>query len=70
MAASLVGNKKFAVAVKNAVIVRNMVFTIIAVEIKVKLVEMEAMAILSVPFCLFYLAYQSRIHCVSPFGGI
>ena len=64
VAATLVGNKELAITVKNAVIIRNMMFTIIAVEIKIKLVEVEAMTILSVPFCLFYLAYQSRIHCV------
>jgi hypothetical protein len=65
MAASLVGNKKLAIAVKSAVIVRNMVFTIIAVKIKVKLIEVEAVPVLSVPFCFFNLAYQSRIHCVN-----
>jgi hypothetical protein len=65
MAASFMGNEKFAIAVKNTTIVRNVVFTIVAVEIKVKLIEVEAVSILSVPFCFFDLAYQSRIHCIT-----
>jgi hypothetical protein len=65
MAASFVGNEKLAIAFKNTVIVGNMVFAIIAVEIKVKLIEVEAVSILSVPFCFFDLAYQSRIHCIN-----
>ena len=65
VAASFVGNEKLAIAVKNATIIRNMVFTIVAMKIKVKLIEVEAVSILSVPFCFFDLAYQSRIHCIS-----
>ena len=65
VAASFVGNKKLAIAGKNAVIVDDMVFAIIAVKIKVKLIEVEAVPILSVPFCFFDLAYQSRIHCIN-----
>ncbi len=62
MSTSFMGNKKFAIAGKNTVIIGNMVFTIITVEIKVKLIEVEAVPILCISFCLFYLAYQSRIH--------
>ena len=65
MSAAFVGNEKFAIAIKNAVIVGNVVFTIVAVKIKVKLVEVEAVPIFSVPFCFFDLAYQSRIHCIN-----
>jgi hypothetical protein len=65
VAASFMGNEKFAIAVENAVIIGNMVFTIVAMKIKVKLIEVEAVSILSVTFCLFYLTYQSRIHCIN-----
>ena len=64
MAASLMGNEEFAIAIKNAVIVRNMMFTIVAVEVEVKLIEVESTSILRVTFCLFNLTYQSRIHYV------
>lgn len=65
MSAAFVGQEELAIAIKNAVIVRNMVFAIVAAEIKVKLVEVKAMPVLSVSFCFFYLADQSRIHCIS-----
>lgn len=57
MAASSVGNEKLTVAIKNTVVVGNMMFTIIAVKIKVKLIEVEAVPILCISFCFFYLAY-------------
>jgi hypothetical protein len=65
VAASFVGHEKFAVAVKNTAIVRNVVLTIVTVKIKVKLIEVESVSILSVTFCFFDLTYQSRIHCIS-----
>jgi hypothetical protein len=65
MAAAFMGNEKLAIAIKNTLIVRNMVFAIVTVEIKVKLVEVKAVSILSVTLCLFDLADQSRIHCSS-----
>jgi len=64
MSAAFVGNEKFAIAVKNTVIVGNVVFAIVTVKIKIKLIEVEAMSILCISFCLFYLAYQSRIHFI------
>ncbi len=57
MAASSVGNEKLTVAIKNTVVVGNMMFAIIAVKIKVKLIEVEAVPILCISFCFFYLAY-------------
>jgi hypothetical protein len=65
MPAAPVSDEKFTIAVKNAFIVRNMVFTIIAVEVQLKLIEVKAVPIFSVSFCLFYLTYQSRIHCIN-----
>jgi len=65
MTTAFVGDKKLAIAGKNAIIVRNVVFTIVAVKIKVKLIEVEAMSILCISFCLFDLADQSRIHCIT-----
>ena len=71
MSAAFMGKKKLTIAVENTVIISNMMLAIIAMKIKIKLVEMEAMPVLCVSFCLFYLAYQSRIHCsISFFGGI
>jgi len=57
MATSFMGNEKLAIAIKSALIIGNMVFTIVPVKIKIKLIEVEAVSILSVSFCLFYLAY-------------
>jgi hypothetical protein len=57
MAASFVCNKKLAIAVKNAIIIGNMMFTIVPVKIKVKPIEVEAMSVLCISFCLFYLTY-------------
>ena len=65
MPTAFVGKEEFAITSKNAIVVRNVVFTIIAVKIKVKLIEVEAVSILSVPFCFFDLAYHSRIHCIN-----
>lgn len=65
VAAAFVGNEKLAIAVKNAFVVRNMVFAIVAVKIKIKLIEVEAAPVLCISFCLFNLADQSRIHCTS-----
>ena len=65
MAAAFMSKEKLTIAVKNAVIIRNMVFAVVAMKIKIKLIEVEAMPILRVTLCLFYLTYQSRIHCVS-----
>lgn len=65
MSATLMSDKKLTVAIKNAVIVGNMVFTVIAVEVKIKLIEVKAVPVLGVSFCLFYLTYQSRIHCIN-----
>jgi hypothetical protein len=62
--AALVGDEKFAVAIKNTFIVTNVMLTIIAVEIKVKLIKEETMSVLCVTFCLFYFSNQSRIHCM------
>ena len=42
-----------------------MVFTIIAVEVQLKLIEVKAVPVFSVSFCLFNLTYQSRIHCIN-----
>jgi hypothetical protein len=65
MSATFVGKEEFAITVKNAVLVGDMVLAIIAMEVNFKLGEVEAAPVLSVPFCLFYLADQSRIHCFS-----
>lgn len=65
MPATLMSDKKLAVAIKNAVLVGNMVFAIIAVEVKIKLIEVKAVSVLGVSFGLFNLAYQSRIHCIN-----
>ena len=59
MSTAPVGYEKLTVTGKNTAIIRNMMFTIVTVEIKVELVEVEAMSVLGVSFCLFYLAYQS-----------
>jgi hypothetical protein len=59
MPASFMGKKKFAITAKNTVIVDNMVFAIIAVKIKVKLIEVETVPILCIPLCFFDLADQS-----------
>jgi len=65
VSAPFVSDEKFTIADKNTASIGNMVLTIITVEIKVKLIEVEAMPILCISFCLFNLAYQSRIHCIN-----
>lgn len=65
MTAAPMGDEKLAIAIKNTFIIGNMVFTIVTVKIKVKLIKVEAVPILSVTFRLFKLADQSRIHCSS-----
>ena len=57
MPAAPVSNEELAITVKNATAIGNVVFAIIAVEIKVKLIEVEAVPILCISFCFFYLAY-------------
>lgn len=64
MAAALMGKEELAIAIKNAVIIRNMMFTIVAVKIKIKLIEVESMPILGITLCFFYLANHSVIHDV------
>jgi hypothetical protein len=56
MSAALVGKEKFAIAVKNTIIVGNMVIVIIAMESKVELVEVKTLPVFSVSLCLFQLA--------------
>jgi len=56
MSAALVGKEKFAIAVKNAIIIGNMVIVIIAMESKVELVEVKTLPVFSVSLCLFQLA--------------
>jgi hypothetical protein len=65
VSASLMGKEKFAIAVKNAFIIGNMVFAIITVKINFELGEVKTVPVFSVPFCFFNLAYQSRIHCIN-----
>jgi hypothetical protein len=65
VSASFMGKKELAITIKNTIIVGDMMFAIVAMEIKVKLIEVEAVSILCISFCLFYLAYQSRIHCIN-----
>jgi hypothetical protein len=62
MSAALMSQEEFAITGKDALIVTNVVFAIVTVEIKVKLVEVKATSVLSITFCFFYLADQSRIH--------
>jgi hypothetical protein len=56
VSAALVGKEKFAIAVKNTIIVGNMVIVIIAMESKVELVEVKTLPVFSVSLCLFQLA--------------
>jgi len=65
MSTAAMGKEEFAIAFKNTVVIGNVMFAIIAVKVNLKLSEVEAVSILSVPFCLFDLAYQSRIHCIN-----
>ncbi len=57
-------DKELAIACKHAVIVGNVMFIISPVKGKVELIKSEVVPVFSVPFCLFYFAYQSRIHCI------
>ena len=56
MSATVVGKEEFAITVKNAIIIGNMMIIVVAMESKVELVEVKTLSVFSVSFCLFQLA--------------
>ena len=58
---AFVGQKEFTVALKDAVIIGDMVFIVIPVKGKIELVETEPFTVLRIAFCLLQLADQSVI---------
>jgi amino acid permease len=72
MGAAVVRHKEFAIAAVNAIFELYMVVVIIPVKCKIKLVEEEAIPLLSIPFCFFSFSYHSVVHVWVSFqdGGI
>ena len=62
MPAPLMGNKEFAVALKGAAVITDLVFIVVAVERQFKFIEAEPGVVFSVSFRFFQLADQSVIH--------
>ena len=59
---SLVGDEEFTITLKDAVVIFDIVFVVVAVEGQFKLVEAKTCVVLCISFCFFQLADQSVIH--------
>jgi len=62
MAAAFMGQEKFAITGKDAIIIANVVIIIVTVEGKIKLIKAEALSVLCISFCFFELADHSVVH--------
>ena len=62
MTATLVSEKEFAIAVKNAISIADIMFIVVAVEGQFKLVEAKTCVVFRISFRFFQLADQSVIH--------
>jgi hypothetical protein len=68
VAAALVGDEKFAVAMVGAVLECNCVVVIVTVECNVKFIELEALSFLRVTLGFLQLSDHSVVHTLSPFS--
>lgn len=62
VSATLVSQEKFTVALKNTIVVADIMFIVVAVERQFKLVEAKTGMVFCISFCFFQLADQSVVH--------